>query len=83
MVGPDSVTRADIGILDGLIAEVGAELAGGAATEIDATGLHVFPGVVDPHVHFNDPGRADWEGFDDRHRGRSPPVAARASSTCR
>ena len=63
VVGPDSVTRADIGILDGLIAEVGAELAGGAATEIDATGLHVFPGVVDPHVHFNDPGRAEWEGF--------------------
>ena len=63
VVGPDSVTRADLGILDGLIAEIGAELEGGAATEIDATGLHVFPGVVDPHVHFNDPGRADWEGF--------------------
>ena len=23
----------------------------------------MFPGVVDPHVHFNEPGRADWEGF--------------------
>jgi allantoinase len=64
VVGPDSVTRADIGILDGLIAEAGDELAGGARTEIDATGLHVFPGVVDPHVHFNDPGRAEWEGFE-------------------
>ena len=64
VVGPDSVTRADIGILDGLIAELGAELAGGAVTEIDATCLHVFPGVVDPHVHFNDPGRAAWEGFE-------------------
>ncbi len=64
VVGPDSVTRADIGTLDGLIAEVDAELAEGARTEIDATGLHVFPGVVDPHVHFNDPGRAEWEGFE-------------------
>jgi allantoinase len=63
VVGPDSVTRADLGILDGLIADVGVELAGSATTEIDATGLHVFPGIVDPHVHFNDPGRADWEGF--------------------
>ena len=63
VVGPDSVTRADLGILDGLIADIGAELAGDATTEIDATGLHVFPGIVDPHVHFNDPGRAEWEGF--------------------
>ncbi len=63
VVGPDSVTRADIGIADGRIAEVGTELEGGAVTEIDATGFHVFPGMVDPHVHFNDPGRADWEGF--------------------
>ena len=28
------------------------------------TGCHVFPGVVDAHVHCNDPGRADWEGLD-------------------
>ena len=31
--------------------------------EIDAAGLHVFPGVIDAHVHFNEPGRAEWEGF--------------------
>jgi allantoinase len=24
----------------------------------------ILPGLVDPHVHINDPGRADWEGFD-------------------
>ena len=23
----------------------------------------VMPGIVDPHVHINEPGRADWEGF--------------------
>jgi allantoinase len=32
--------------------------------EVDATGLHLFPGGVDPHVHFNEPGRTHWEGFD-------------------
>ncbi|MCA1647593.1 MAG: allantoinase AllB [Chloroflexi bacterium] len=30
---------------------------------LDATGLHVLPGVIDTHVHFNEPGRTDWEGF--------------------
>ena len=30
---------------------------------IDAYDLHIFPGVVDPHVHFNDPGRDSWEGI--------------------
>ena len=36
---------------------------GSAREAIDATGLLVFPGVIDAHVHFNEPGRADWEGF--------------------
>src|SRR5262249_14608546 len=37
---------------------------GPADERIDAQGLLVLPGLVDAHVHFNDPGRADWEGFD-------------------
>ena len=39
------------------------ELEGTSAEEIDARGLHIFPGVIDAHLHFNDPGRAHWEGF--------------------
>ena len=34
-----------------------------APRSLDATGLLVLPGAVDAHVHLNDPGRADWEGF--------------------
>lgn len=30
---------------------------------IDAGKLVVMPGVVDSHVHVNEPGRTDWEGF--------------------
>ena len=45
------------------IAAVGPDLEGSARETVDATGLHVFPGVVDAHVHCNDPGRSDWEGF--------------------
>ena len=33
-----------------------------AAQEIDARGLHVFPGLIDAHLHFNEPGRTEWEG---------------------
>ncbi len=54
--------REDIAIEDGKIVAIGPELSGGAAEEIDARGLHVFPGLIDVHLHFNEPGRTDWEG---------------------
>jgi len=63
VVRPDSVDRADVAIVDGRIAGIGAGLPATGAEEIDATGLHVFPGGVDPHVHFNEPGRTEWEGI--------------------
>jgi allantoinase len=63
VVGPTSVAHADVAVLDGLVAEVGPEITGGAEIEIDARGLHVFPGVVDPHIHLNDPGPSGSEGF--------------------
>ena len=55
--------RLDCAIEDGKIVEIESELRGASREEIDANGLHVFPGVVDSHVHFNEPGRTDWEGF--------------------
>jgi len=39
----------------------GAELPG-AKEEIIARGLRVFPAVGDVHLHFNEPGRTEWEG---------------------
>jgi allantoinase len=54
----------DVRVCDEKIAEVGANLAApGPVEEIDASGLLVLPGVLDAHVHFNEPGRAHWEGF--------------------
>ena len=61
VVTPDGVRTEDIAIEGGRISAIGAELAGGTE-EIDARGLHVFPGVIDAHLHFNEPGRAEWEG---------------------
>src|SRR5213075_2933731 len=53
-----------IGTSDGKIVALGKDLAGFATSEIDATALEVFPGVIDAHVHFNEPGRTEWEGFE-------------------
>jgi allantoinase len=63
VVTPAGCVRADLGVVDGTIAAVEPGLEGSARETVDATGLHVFPGVVDPHVHLNDPGRADSEGL--------------------
>ena len=55
--------EADVAIEDGLIAGIGPQLEP-SGEEVDARGLHVFPGAVDAHVHFNEPGRSDWEGWE-------------------
>jgi allantoinase len=64
VVGAGEPRRLDVGVSDGLIAALGPELAGPATEELDAIGMHLLPGVVDGHVHFNEPGRTDWEGFE-------------------
>jgi allantoinase len=53
----------DIAVENGIIVDVAASIADHAENEIDATGLLVLPGVFDGHIHFNEPGRAHWEGF--------------------
>jgi allantoinase len=61
VVHSDGRRRADIAIEGGIISEIAPELPG-SGDEIDARGLHVFPGLVDVHLHFNEPGRTAWEG---------------------
>ncbi|MEM8664377.1 MAG: dihydroorotase family protein [Pseudomonadota bacterium] len=59
-----AVFQASIAVRDGAIVAVGAAADMPPATEIiDATGLHVLPGVIDVHVHFREPGmdhKEDW-----------------------
>ena len=45
--------RGDIGIRDGVIAEVGHIDASEGDQVIDADGLHVAPGFVDLHTHYD------------------------------
>ena len=61
LVRPDGRVKADIRVSEGRIVEIAPNLEG-AGHEIDASGFHVFPGLIDAHVHFNEPGRTDWEG---------------------
>lgn len=53
---------ADLGVKDGRIAALGTDL-GTADQEIEAGSLHVLPGLVDPHVHFREPGMEYKEDF--------------------
>src|ERR1051325_5122713 len=64
VVTPAALLRADIGIAEGKICAIQSGLSGSSREVIDASGLHVFPGLIDAHVHFNEPGRSDWEGID-------------------
>jgi allantoinase len=61
LVTADGLRRADLAIEDGRIMAIAPDLPG-AREEIDARGLIVLPGVIDAHVHFNEPGRTEWEG---------------------
>jgi dihydroorotase (multifunctional complex type) len=64
--GLDTPVRADITIANGVISRVALPTEP-RETEIgevvDAQGLLVLPGAIDPHVHFDDPGYTDREDF--------------------
>jgi len=65
VVLPDGIAPASIHIHDGRIQRVGPFDDAGAPSldTLDVHDLHVMPGLVDTHVHVNEPGRTDWEGF--------------------
>jgi dihydroorotase len=68
---PEGRVEGDCLVEDGRIVEVG-EVGGSADTEIDAQGLWLWPGAIDGHVHFREPGptyKEDW------HTGSTAAVA--------
>src|ERR687897_2756332 len=52
----------DVRLSSGRISEVGEGLRG--PRELDADGLHLFPGFVDVHAHWRTPGREDEEDIE-------------------
>jgi allantoinase len=65
VVLPGGERPASIHIEAGRIVSIGdgEEMPAGAEL-VDCGGLVVSPGIVDSHVHVNEPGRTEWEGFD-------------------
>ena len=65
VVLPHGVTAATIEISHGRIIGLSTGRVSGA---LDVGDLVILPGVVDTHVHINEPGRTEWEGFDSATR---------------
>ncbi|MEW1975829.1 allantoinase AllB [Microbacterium profundi] len=61
---------AEIGVRGGRVAEIAAAGTGlGADTIVELAADEVLlPGLVDTHVHVNEPGRTEWEGFESATR---------------
>lgn len=87
-------TRGSLAIEGGLITAAGPNISARGDEEIDFGENLILPGWIDAHVHFNEPGRADWEGFTTGSRAlaagggttffdmplnSSPPVITRAA----
>ncbi len=64
-MSPDGIRAAAIHVVDGRVARVTAydEIDAGGPI-VEAGDAVVFPGLVDTHVHVNEPGRTEWEGFE-------------------
>lgn len=63
-ITPDGIKKEVVLIKGGKIADVADELPGGDFPVTNVGYKVLMPGVIDSHVHINEPGRTDWEGFD-------------------
>ena len=65
VITPDGVHPATLLVRDGTIAAIGkhGRAAPAGAQVVDAGDDVLAPGLVDIHVHVNEPGRTTWEGF--------------------
>lgn len=59
------VVKADLAVTEGRIVDISRGLPEHCAKKcFDITNLHIFPGMIDSHVHLNEPGRTEWEGIE-------------------
>lgn len=63
LVTPDEIFRGEILIVGESIAQVAPRIEVADARVIDASGLHILPGLIDAHVHLRDPGATHKEDF--------------------
>lgn len=63
-----AIGEADIGVINGRIAEVGDLSQAAGDKEMDVRGLHLLPGVIDTQVHFREPGNDEKEDLESGSR---------------
>ncbi|NMD69908.1 allantoinase AllB [Bacillus sp. DNRA2] len=64
IVCENEVIKADLAITAGKIVNLTVGIPEHSAKQcFDISNLHIFPGVIDSHVHLNEPGRTEWEGI--------------------
>ena len=78
VVFPGGVKKCDVLVEDGKIAEVGENISCDCEV-LDAERLHVFPGLIDMHVHLREPG---FEGKEDIESGSKAAVAGGFTQIC-
>ncbi|WP_026462887.1 allantoinase AllB [Adhaeribacter aquaticus] len=61
---PEGLKEALVLIKDRTIADLAPLHTEVTCAVIDTGNKVLLPGLIDPHVHINEPGRTDWEGFD-------------------
>ncbi|MEO5563125.1 MAG: allantoinase AllB [Chitinophagaceae bacterium] len=64
VITPSGVKKAVVIIKEGRIADVVPDLPDGDFEITNIGNKVLMAGIIDPHVHINEPGRTDWEGFD-------------------
>ena len=74
----NSVEKKDVLIENGKIVKIADKLPTGGE-EIDASGLHIFPGLIDMHVHLRDPG---YEYKEDIESGSKAAVKGGFTQIC-
>jgi len=75
----NSVEKKDILIQDGKIVKIDSNIPADGSAEIDASGKHVFPGLIDMHVHLREPG---FERKEDIESGSKAAVKGGFTQVC-
>ena len=75
----NSVEKKDILVEDGKIVKIADAIPANGGVEIDATGKHIFPGLIDMHVHLREPG---FERKEDIESGAKAAVKGGFTQVC-
>ena len=76
VVLPGNIQKTDVSVINGVINAIGSEIPD-VGEVVDAEGLFLIPGIIDPQVHFREPG-ADHK--EDLHSGSCAAAAGGVTS---